>query len=545
MRSASAPSDRSSCVHGHPRYGSITTTPKPGLVGHARWSSPFAAAFGVPVGFDTDVNAAALAEGRWGAGRGLTSFVYLTLGTGIGGGAVVDGRIMHGLGHLEIGHLAVSRHPSDAFDGVCPFHRDCLEGMASGPAIAARFGQRGEDLEGAARIAAAELVGFYVGAGHPLDHLRPGARADRHRRRAVRAAGPGGGRPRGARSAARRLPGAAGARRTELHLARPPGWAGRPGRVADPGRAGDRDPGPGTPAGSQDGRLTGRVARDWRAAQIEVDASFIEVSRGLPSEHGPTRRTEEDLMTHTQPIAMRAVTLAILSAACLAACTSAGTFDGALEQRRCAARCDGDREPSASEAPSAAASEPTDASAGTERGRDIIDPCQARPGRRGRHGDGYRVGSDSASSTTTDSNGRTCQYGQEGIEFDVIVVQAPDAATAKAQEPAFKAQLEKTATDAGIAEHEADRAAELRTGRRRRHPPTEHQHQRHGGRRRGPLRPERPGPARLDRADHGPPDRVGCRDGSRGEESPRAHPGESTTIGHGGSGSLAVRNSEA
>jgi fructokinase len=150
--------------HGHPRYGSITTTPKPG------WSNtpmvePFAAAFGVPVGFDTDVNAAALAEGRWGAGRGLASFVYLTLGTGIGGGAVVDGRIMHGLGHLEIGHLAVSRHPSDAFDGVCPFHRDCLEGMACGPAIAARFGRRGEDLEGAARIAAAELVGFYVGEG--------------------------------------------------------------------------------------------------------------------------------------------------------------------------------------------------------------------------------------------------------------------------------------------------------------------------------------------------------------------------------------------
>ena len=212
-----------------------------GLVAYAP-RRPIRAAFGVPVGFDTDVNAAALAEGRWGAGRGLTSFVYLTLGTGIGGGAVVDGRIMHGLGHLEIGHLAVSRHPSDTFDGVCPFHRDCLEGMASGPAIAARFGQRGEDLEGAARIAAAELVGFYVGAG-----IRSIIYALAPERIVIGGglsapAGPGGGRARGARSPARRLPGPAGARRTELHLACPPGWARRAGRDADPRRTGDRGP---------------------------------------------------------------------------------------------------------------------------------------------------------------------------------------------------------------------------------------------------------------------------------------------------------------
>ena len=127
---------------GHRQYGSITTTPKAG------WSDtplvePFAAEFGVPVGFDTDVNAAALAEGRWGAARGLRSFVYLTLGTGIGGGAVVDGQILRGLVHAEMGHVAVPRHRSDAFDGICPFHGDCLEGMASGPAIAARFGRRG------------------------------------------------------------------------------------------------------------------------------------------------------------------------------------------------------------------------------------------------------------------------------------------------------------------------------------------------------------------------------------------------------------------
>jgi fructokinase len=149
---------------GHPQYGSITTTPKPGWSG-TQLVGPFAEAFGVPVGFDTDVNAAALAEGRWGAARGLKSFVYVTLGTGIGGGAVIDGRILHGLGHSEMGHFAVRRHPGDDFAGVCPFHGDCLEGMASGPAIAARFGRRAEHLDEGDRAAAAELVGFYLAAG--------------------------------------------------------------------------------------------------------------------------------------------------------------------------------------------------------------------------------------------------------------------------------------------------------------------------------------------------------------------------------------------
>jgi fructokinase len=149
---------------GNPRYGSITTTPKAGWSG-TPLVGPFVTAFGVPVGFDTDVNAAALAEGRLGAARGLKSFVYLTLGTGIGGGAIIDGQILHGLGHSEMGHLAVPRHPDDDFAGVCPFHGDCLEGMASGPAVAARYGRRAEHLEGAERESAAELVGFYVGAG--------------------------------------------------------------------------------------------------------------------------------------------------------------------------------------------------------------------------------------------------------------------------------------------------------------------------------------------------------------------------------------------
>ena len=149
---------------GHPRYGFITSTPKPGWSG-TDIVGPFADAFGIPVGFDTDVNGAALAEGRWGAARGLGSFVYLTVGTGIGGGGVVDGRLVHGLGHPEMGHVAVPRRPGDDFPGRCPFHGACFEGMASGPAIGDRFGRRAETLEGPERDEAAALAGWYLAAG--------------------------------------------------------------------------------------------------------------------------------------------------------------------------------------------------------------------------------------------------------------------------------------------------------------------------------------------------------------------------------------------
>jgi fructokinase len=126
---------------GAARYGFITSTPKPGwrdtdLLG------PLRRALARPIGFDTDVNAAALAEWRWGAGVGLDSLVYVTVGTGIGGGVIHHGLPVHGLLHPEIGHVPVRRHAADAgFPGVCPYHRDCLEGMASGPAILARTGR--------------------------------------------------------------------------------------------------------------------------------------------------------------------------------------------------------------------------------------------------------------------------------------------------------------------------------------------------------------------------------------------------------------------
>jgi fructokinase len=129
-----------------PTFGHITTTPKPGwqdvdLVGRLR------DALGVPVGFDTDVNAAALGEHRWGAAQGLQTFVYLTIGTGIGGGGMAGGALLHGLVHPEMGHLRIPHdREQDPFDGVCPYHGDCLEGLASGPALEARWGQPGEEL---------------------------------------------------------------------------------------------------------------------------------------------------------------------------------------------------------------------------------------------------------------------------------------------------------------------------------------------------------------------------------------------------------------
>ena len=147
---------------GHAAFGCITTTPKPGWAG-TDMVSPFRE-LGIPIAFDLDVNAAALAEARYGAARDVRSSVYLTLGTGIGGGVVVDGQVQRGLVHPEMGHVPVPRRPGDTFGGACPYHGDCLEGMASGPALEARLGARPEALDGAGRDAAVEVVAWYLGA---------------------------------------------------------------------------------------------------------------------------------------------------------------------------------------------------------------------------------------------------------------------------------------------------------------------------------------------------------------------------------------------
>ena len=131
-----------------PHYGSILKTTKPGW-SHAPIVAPLRARLGVPVGIDTDVNGAALAEWRWGASRGCDPAVYLTVGTGIGGGAIVRGRPLRGLLHPEMGHVLLPRlswpdGTPDAFPGVCRFHGACFEGLVSGPALAARLGAPAE-----------------------------------------------------------------------------------------------------------------------------------------------------------------------------------------------------------------------------------------------------------------------------------------------------------------------------------------------------------------------------------------------------------------
>jgi fructokinase len=133
--------NRSSAFFGH-----ITSTPKLGWQNYDL-AGAVARALDVCVGFDTDVNAAALGEARWGAGRGLPDFIYLTIGTGVGGGAMVNGRLAHGLVHAEMGHLRIPHDLlRDPYSGWCSYHGDCLEGLASGPAMQARWGVPAREL---------------------------------------------------------------------------------------------------------------------------------------------------------------------------------------------------------------------------------------------------------------------------------------------------------------------------------------------------------------------------------------------------------------
>ena len=128
-----------------PTYGCITATVKPGW-SHTSIAARLQHAFKVPVGFDTDVNGAALAEGRWGAAKNLLDYAYVTVGTGVGVGLVVNGRLAHGFGHPELGHIRIARKSGDSWPGACAFHGDCVEGLASGVAIAARTGVAADSI---------------------------------------------------------------------------------------------------------------------------------------------------------------------------------------------------------------------------------------------------------------------------------------------------------------------------------------------------------------------------------------------------------------
>ncbi|UHA74853.1 ROK family protein [Paenibacillus sp. 481] len=145
--------------HASATYGHITLTPKPhwsnyDVVGHIQRH------IDVPITFDTDVNAAALGEAMWGAAQGLSSCLYMTIGTGIGAGALVEGKLVHGLTHPEMGHLLVRRHPEDLYAGRCPYHQDCLEGMASGPALEERWGVKAYELSSDHK--AWEIQAYYI-----------------------------------------------------------------------------------------------------------------------------------------------------------------------------------------------------------------------------------------------------------------------------------------------------------------------------------------------------------------------------------------------
>ena len=147
--------DRSS-----PTYGYITTTPKSGwenynIVGVMK------NALNVPIGFDTDVNGSLLGEVTFGDSKGLSDVVYITIGTGIGGGVMTNGKLLHGMLHPELGHMLMCPHPDDTYAGKCPFHKNCFEGMASGPAIEKRWGAKAETLAASEKVW--QLEAYYIG----------------------------------------------------------------------------------------------------------------------------------------------------------------------------------------------------------------------------------------------------------------------------------------------------------------------------------------------------------------------------------------------
>ena len=140
-------------------YGCITSTPK------LAWQNfnivkAFEEALHCPIGFDTDVNAAALGEASYGVTKGLACSIYITVGTGIGVGVCLEGKLLHGMMHPEAGHILMKKHQDDKFAGSCPFHGDCFEGLAAGPAIEKRWGKKGQDLAEEKEVW--ELESYYI-----------------------------------------------------------------------------------------------------------------------------------------------------------------------------------------------------------------------------------------------------------------------------------------------------------------------------------------------------------------------------------------------
>ncbi|MHB8131280.1 MAG: ROK family protein [Mobilitalea sp.] len=143
-------------------YGYITSTPK------LAWANcdivgTIKKELSIPIGFDTDVNASALGEATWGSIKGLSSGIYITIGTGVGIGVYINGELLHGMLHPEAGHILLSRHPLDTFEGVCPYHPNCLESLASGPAIEKRWNKKAYELKDLAEVW--EMEAFYIAQG--------------------------------------------------------------------------------------------------------------------------------------------------------------------------------------------------------------------------------------------------------------------------------------------------------------------------------------------------------------------------------------------
>ena len=143
-----------------PTYGYITTTPKPhwnqvDILGQLKQRYP------IPMGFDTDVNGSALGEATWGVTQGLENSIYITIGTGVGMGIITNGKLLHGMLHPEAGHMLLRKHPEDTYEGKCPYHKTCLEGLAAGPAIEARWGKKGIELADKKEVW--EMEAYYIG----------------------------------------------------------------------------------------------------------------------------------------------------------------------------------------------------------------------------------------------------------------------------------------------------------------------------------------------------------------------------------------------